>query len=277
MSRRRYVSTEISTDKAVNRLAMHHSDFAALLYTWLIPHAEDDATFDADPEEVLMKVCPGRRDKEAVDIQNALDAMLDLGLIERCADARRYRFPQESFYRYQSYIKEERRGSANRAPKAAPQPPTAHNSEDQRNSAPNTASFSFSDSDSDSDSQSMSGADAPTHTQVRTPAPVRPDPTRELFEYYKANIQPKAYSFTPNKLRARIREFGMEACKRAVDNFAADWWEMQQNAHRGADWFFRSRAKTEEYINMTPRAKEQHEQGRSNGRPEPAPRKVKTL
>lgn len=89
MSRRRYVSTDISTDKAVNRLATQHGDFAALFYTWLIPHAEDDATFPADPEELLMKVCPGRRDKEIADIQGAIEAMLELGLIEQTSNYRR--------------------------------------------------------------------------------------------------------------------------------------------------------------------------------------------
>ena len=68
VSRRRWLSTKISKDKRVNALAMQ-SDFAALLYTWMIPHASDDATITGDAEELLYIVLPGRRDKtvEAID------------------------------------------------------------------------------------------------------------------------------------------------------------------------------------------------------------------
>ena len=48
MSRRRYLSTEVSLDTRINRLALEAGDFAALLYTWMIPHAEDDASITAD-------------------------------------------------------------------------------------------------------------------------------------------------------------------------------------------------------------------------------------
>ena len=43
MARRRYISTAISTDTAVCKLAKKYGEFAAMLYTWMIPHAEDDA------------------------------------------------------------------------------------------------------------------------------------------------------------------------------------------------------------------------------------------
>ena len=81
MARRRYLSTKISTDTRVNRLAMESGDFAALLYTWLIPHAADDRTLTGDPEELMLQVCPGRRDKSPEDIAAALNAMVTLGLI----------------------------------------------------------------------------------------------------------------------------------------------------------------------------------------------------
>lgn len=200
MSRRRYVSTEISTDKAVNRLATGHSDFAALLYTWLIPHAEDDATFDADPEELLMKVVPGRRDKEPEDIQRALDAMLAMRLIERCADARRLRFPPESFYKYQSYIKGDRRGSTPAAPDAAPPTPAAQNSADQRNSPQIIASSSFSSSLSDSDSDSPedaqdAAAPAPPAKAQPQQKPVRPTPKPRVDSGKAARIAKVADAF----------------------------------------------------------------------------------
>jgi hypothetical protein len=275
MSRRLYVSTEISTDKAVNRLAMQHSDFAALLYTWLIPHAEDDATFPADPEELLMKVCPGRRDKQPEDIQAALDMMLSMGLIERCDDVRRLRFPTGSFYKYQTYIKGDRRNSAQTAAETEQPALAAQDTADQRNSAQSTASFSFSSSDSSSSSPSeVHGADAPS-------APDEPAPIREVFDYYRDRIQAgaKLTDKARRKISTRLSEFTVQQIRLAIDHFAADWWQMENNAHRGADWWFHSEERVLSYLNLKPRPKEQRngtnrasELGTDKGQPDSASR-----
>jgi hypothetical protein len=107
MPRRRYVSTDISIDKRLNLLARDHGDFAALLYTWMIPHAGDDATMNGDIEEFMATVIPMRRDKTEADIQAALTAMTDMGLL--VWDGRAIFFPVEAFYRYQSYIPADKR------------------------------------------------------------------------------------------------------------------------------------------------------------------------
>lgn len=160
MSRRRYVSTNISTDTRVNRLALEYGDFAALLYTWMIPHAADDAGLPDDPEELLFTVIPGRRDKTVDDVDRALQGMIDLGLLRRDPARKRLFFPAAAFYRYQAYIGESRRSPA---PAAAPapdlartptSPETAPICADLRQNAPklaqNRASVSSSVSDSDS-------------------------------------------------------------------------------------------------------------------------------
>lgn len=131
MARRRYVSTTISRDKQVNRLAMEHGDFAALLYTWMIPHADDDGCVNGDAEELLMEVVPGRRDKSAADITTALEAMESLRLIEWDRVGTRVVFPYESFYRHQSYIREDRRRTP---PSSAAPEPAAQTAADQRTS-----------------------------------------------------------------------------------------------------------------------------------------------
>ena len=104
MTRRRYISTDISTDTAVNRVA-RASEFAALLYTWMIPHVKDDATITGDPERLLLKVMPGRRDKEPDDVLAALELIESEGLFEKW-DRRRalIYFDPHKFYLYQSYI-----------------------------------------------------------------------------------------------------------------------------------------------------------------------------
>jgi hypothetical protein len=131
MSRRRYLSTEISLDARINRLATEAGDFAALCYTWMIPHAEDDASITADPEELLFRVFPGRRDKSAADLDAAINQMIDFNLVSR--EDRRLIFPPDAFYRYQSYIPGEKRR-------------TAKNAEHRRQSAKNAVSPSPSPS-----------------------------------------------------------------------------------------------------------------------------------
>lgn len=107
MSRRRYISTDVSIDQRLNRLADEQGDFAALLYSWMIPHATDQATLNGDVEEFMAIVIPMRRDKSQAEVRAALLAMCDLGLIS-WVDETIY-FPTEAFYRYQTYIKVENR------------------------------------------------------------------------------------------------------------------------------------------------------------------------
>lgn len=81
MPRRRKLSTEISVDKKVNKLAIQFGDFSALLYTWMIPHAEDNCEITGDPEELMGTVCPLRRDKTEDEVRKAIQGMIDLKLV----------------------------------------------------------------------------------------------------------------------------------------------------------------------------------------------------
>jgi hypothetical protein len=118
MSRRRFISTRISTDTAINELATQ-SDFAALLYTWMIPHALDDGIVYGDPETLLFTVIPGRRDKNIDDIVAALELIESVKAEVRDSDGttrsvplirwdrrnNRVVFPSSTFYKYQTNIK----------------------------------------------------------------------------------------------------------------------------------------------------------------------------
>jgi len=131
MSRRRYLSTDISKDARVRRLAQDAGEFAALVYTWMIPHATDDGTLPDNAEELLMLIVPGFGWRTPEEMQTAIEAMLRLGLLEQQAE--RLRFPPAAFFRYQSYVTAERRTSA----QISAQP---------RESAQNSASFKSSSS-----------------------------------------------------------------------------------------------------------------------------------
>lgn len=136
LARRRYLSTKISLDLDINRL----DDFTALLYTWLIPHAEDDCSLPTEPEVIAAMVMPLRNVKPE-KIQAAVNQMLDVGLL--LLNDGKLRFEPSAFYRYQTCIHADRRWGS---------------SEEQRKTAQNSASFSFSSSVSSSVSAS---ADAP--------------------------------------------------------------------------------------------------------------------
>ena len=98
MPRRRYISTDISVDKRINAL----SDFAALLYTWMVPHADDDGTITADPDEIGWTVVPGRR-RRTPQIAAALEEIENQTLVISNGCGKLF-FPFESFYKYQTYI-----------------------------------------------------------------------------------------------------------------------------------------------------------------------------
>lgn len=107
MARRRYLSTNISTDKLVGKLASEYGDFAALLYTWMLPHAEDDCSVESDHDEIMLAIVPAFRKKKRADIDKAIAGMLELGLLLQDDDG--YYFPPAAFYHYQTYIKDDKR------------------------------------------------------------------------------------------------------------------------------------------------------------------------
>jgi len=101
-------------------------DAAALLFTWLIPHAEDDGTIpSADPDEVAAIVMPNRPGWTTEKMAECLGQISDSGLI--VAWEGRLYFDHEVFYRYQTYIQEKRRRTENPWKSA-----TAQNSAKQR-------------------------------------------------------------------------------------------------------------------------------------------------
>lgn len=81
MGRRRYISTDISLDPAVQQLIADYGEFAGLLYSWMVPHADDTATITGEPQKLLFMVVPGLRHRTAEDVAAALDGMEACGLI----------------------------------------------------------------------------------------------------------------------------------------------------------------------------------------------------
>ena len=103
MARRRYISTEISTDSKVAKLSQQPNGIlATLLYTWMIPHAEDDGSITAEPLELALKVIPGIRQVSIDDVGEAIRSIVECELM--ILEDGRLRFPLDNFYKHQSNI-----------------------------------------------------------------------------------------------------------------------------------------------------------------------------
>lgn len=153
MSRRRELSTDISTDGKVNDLG----DLAAILYTWSIPHANEDASLTPKTaKEMKMLVIPGR-DCSVDQVCAAMDEIFAQGLWLR-DESGVIHFPPESFYRYQNKIAADRRRSPTSPkvsgaqtqnptkPRETPQNPAEPRAVPQNPvSSSSSSSFSFSD------------------------------------------------------------------------------------------------------------------------------------
>ena len=153
MARRRYISTKISIDKDINKMACEHGSFGvftALLFSWMIPHAEDNTSLTGDPYEIKMTVVPGL-EQTTEDVEKALTIMAEHGLILWDKRIPRIEFPVDVFYGIQTYIGEKNRISANTIDTFLS---TAENAELRRETPKNTASPSPSPSLSPSPSPS---------------------------------------------------------------------------------------------------------------------------
>jgi hypothetical protein len=173
MSRRRYLSSDAGRDKGLRDVA-RASLFAHSLYLLAIPCAADDCSLPTnDPDELLWEIWPAMaRDYGAEDVQAAIDLLIAHHLWEY-GPTGRLRYPPQSFYRHQTYIRDDRRACApnaeqHGAPERTTAQPTsngetsAQNSEEQRTSAQNAEEHRFvKDSLSSSSSSSFSLSSSP--------------------------------------------------------------------------------------------------------------------
>ncbi len=248
MSRKRYVSTDISVDARVRQLA-ERSEFAALLYTWMIPHAGDDAHITADPDELLMQVVPGFRWRTAADVTEATDLMVEFGLLARADE--RFRFPGRAFYKYQAYVRTERRAKAEEPaaeePAPAPRPAAAVGAgaqiHESSGMAPDSAQLhenlrfaSHSSSHSSSPSHSSSHSSSTT-TTTETPRPRGESAASRFSSEERVRVGAVANA---------LATFGIsedpQLWRKVLDTYGP--LDLEAEALKQADWLRRHRLKT---------------------------------
>ena len=99
MARRRYISTDISTDEKVNSV----SNFAKLLYTWSIPHFADNCRITPhNAAELKWTILPALKEGPK-EVEKAMQELFGAGLWGRDEEGHIF-VPAESFYKYQTYI-----------------------------------------------------------------------------------------------------------------------------------------------------------------------------
>lgn len=178
MSRKRYISTEISISGKIEELARRAGEYAVVLFTWMIPHVDDWGRMEGEADKVFFTVTPrfallGRTPEDA---EKALRAMADLGLIERYEVAGKFyiQVNLNTFYELQTYIPKEKRAEDK---SAFPAPPpkintesqkVAQNSTEQQQVAQNTPSPSSSPVPSPKEKEG-STSDSTTYEDVPPP------------------------------------------------------------------------------------------------------------
>lgn len=134
MSRKRSISTDISTDSRVNEL----SNGAALFYTWMIPHANDDCRLTPrNAKELQLLVVPGRN-WTLEEVENYI-----LEIRKQCLlgidDDGKFFLPSDSFYKYQTYINSNKRQETPRitaSPSPSPSPSYSYKNKNPEPASP---------------------------------------------------------------------------------------------------------------------------------------------
>jgi DnaD/phage-associated family protein len=170
LSRKRYISTDLSTDIRLAELA-EHGTLPLLLYTWAIPHFDDWGRISGDPRQFKLTVCPAL-EYSSSEVLAAIDQIANVGLWNRYqADGKWVlAIPSKSWFKHQSYISKEKRNndegsnfkSMDFAEEGHEKDESPKNAEEQREAPQNPSSFSFSSS------VSLSVSDSKDTTTITT-------------------------------------------------------------------------------------------------------------
>jgi len=232
MSRKRFVTSEISTDKKVAALA-EDNPTAALMWPWFTTAFDDWGRMGADPMEVKLTVFPAFP-FTSKDVAEAIRLINYHGLAHYYeVDGKPYLSVNPStWYKYQTYIKSERKEKqASKYPEPVDAPwqvkKSAIIADNQQQLAAIVPSPSPSPSPSkDQDiyiGQQNNGEDAEKETsKEKTTVPYR-----EIVDYlnlkagtgYKHNAKT-----TKDKIKARWNEgYKLDDFKIVIDNKVTDW------------------------------------------------------
>ena len=216
MSRKRSISSDISTDPRVAIITAQHGALPALLYTWAIPHADDWGRLSGDPVKFKLVVCPALN-ASTDEIDGALDQVAEAGLWQRYeVNGRSYiAYPRDAWFKHQSYINTSKRQDDSGSDHPAPpewddgeeQQETPRNTKEGQGTAENPASPSPSPSPSPSLSPSSEEGSVPNGT-VSTATPY--DDIVSLYNAHCPSL-PRVQAVTDKRkdaMRVRWKKYG---------------------------------------------------------------------
>jgi len=245
MARRRYISTEISVDDRVTELAESNL-LVPLLYTWMILHAEDDATLRGTPRQIKLKVLPGVP-VGSDQIEEALAAMASAGLIEWDREFEVVGFPPTAFYRYQTYVPKRKRRTAPLAEhlRQSVEPPTssAHqretpqNADEQRRTAETSTIPSPSPSPIDTNMCIEAVPNQSTDEESNDMDADAADPVRQVMDCYNdvfRDLWSRPLRLTQDrkaKIQARLKTYDVDRICQAIRNIRQSEFHCGENEH----------------------------------------------
>lgn len=116
MANRRMLHKSISCNKRINSL----SEFAQLLFSWIIPHLDDFGKIDGDPEVIKALVMP-MNPRSVNEFEEAI-----CEIIKKVKSVERYEVEERSILRYTSF-EEHQSGLEKRTQSKYPDNPTSKN------------------------------------------------------------------------------------------------------------------------------------------------------
>lgn len=231
------------------------------LWWWGLDNASTDGTLGhVTAEEIALGA-----EWPVTQADRFVDALLEAGgadepgFLERLADGR---YVLHDWHAYAGKLNErrdrERERSRSRRGKEATRPPDDRGPTDgpprngQRSNRRTTAGTGPNLTGPDRKETDVS-AEPAFQTADLVEGRTDADDALEVFDYYKARVQPLAREFPRKKIAMRLRRYSAEELRRGIDNFASDAWWMENCASRGAGWFFDSDARAEQFLLLTPR------------------------
>lgn len=81
---------------------------------------------------------------------------------------------------------------------------------------------------------------------------IKEESLKKIYAFYSEKISNRS-RFTDEakrKIEKRLKNFREDELLQAIDKFSQDKWWMENNAHRGVAWFFKSDDRIDQFINL---------------------------
>src|SRR5205823_2909579 len=119
-----------------------------------------------------------------------------------------------------------------------------------------------------SDPEQEKGTREPEHTHTGAGGPAqksKADVARQLIDRWSKKTGRRVIVPPTDRVVALLASFTHADLEAAIDHFAASEWQMANNAHRGAAWFFDNTKRLEAYVHLDPPGDNARHREQANG------------